>query len=254
MSLLQVRHVSVRFGGLVAVDDVSLSVRSGEVLSIIGPNGAGKTSLFNLISRIHPPSTGRLLFDGQDFTSLAPHKVAHLGIARTFQNLELFDRATVLENLLVGRHRHRRCGFLAEVWFGRALWQQELQNRLAAEEIVDFLELHRSREATVGSLPYGTRKLVELGRALASQPRLLLLDEPSSGLNVEESRDLAFRIRDIQRVLGITVVLIEHDMALVARVSDRVLALHQGRVIADGPMEEVQRHPDVVNAYLGRGA
>ena len=254
MSLLQVCNVSVRFGGLVAVDDISFSVRPGEVLSIIGPNGAGKTSLFNLISRIYPPSTGRLLFGGEDFTALAPHKVAHLGIARTFQNLELFDRATVLENLLVGRHRHRRCGFLAEAWFGRAVWQQELQSRRAAEDVIDFLDLHRCRDATVGSLPYGSRKLVELGRALASQPRLLLLDEPSSGLNVEESRDLAFCIRDIQRVFGITVVLIEHDMSLVAHVSDRVLALNQGRVIAEGPMDEVQRHPDVVEAYLGRHA
>jgi branched-chain amino acid transport system ATP-binding protein len=251
MSLLEVRNVSVRFGGLVAVDDVDFTVAEGEVFSIIGPNGAGKTSLFNLISRIYAASTGRLVFNKQDFTTLAPHKVAQLGIARTFQNLELFEHATVLENLLVGRHRHRRCGFLAEAWFGRALWEQELESRKVVEDVIDFLELHRYRNAIVGSLPYGARKIVELGRALAGLPRLLLLDEPSSGLNLEESRDIAFWIRDIQRIFRITVLLIEHDMSLVRRVSDRVLAMNQGKVITVGNADEVQRHPKVVEAYLG---
>ena len=252
MSLVELRNLSLQFGGLVAVDNVSLSVEKGEVLSIIGPNGAGKTSLFNIISRIYAATRGSMVFDGLEFTSLAPHKVAQLGMARTFQNLELFGHATVLENLLIGRHRHRRHGFLAEAWFGKAMWQQELESRRLVEDVIDFLDLHRSRDAVVGTLSYGTRKLVELGRALAAKPRLLLLDEPSSGLNVEESRDIAFWIRDIQRLFGVTVVLIEHDMTLVSSVSDRVLALHQGGVIAAGTTDEVQRHPEIVEAYLGR--
>ncbi len=254
MTLLRVENVSVRFGGLVAVDDVSFSVHAGEVLAIIGPNGAGKTTLFNLISRITTASDGRLFLDGRDFTRLAPHGMAPLGVARTFQNLELFDRATVLENLLVGRHRHRRHGFFSELWFGHNMWEQEIDSRRAVEVVIDFLNLQRHRDSKVGGLPYGVRKVVELGRALASGPRLLLLDEPSSGLNAEERTDVAFWIRDIQRAFGITVLMIEHDMALVARVSSRVLALNQGRAITEGTPDEVQRHPGVIEAFLGRAA
>jgi len=251
MSLLHVEQLCVRFGGLLAVDKVSFSVQRGEVLSLIGPNGAGKTTTFNLISRLFPATSGRMLFDGQDFGQLPAHHVAQLGIARTFQNLELFDNASVLDNLLVGRHRHRKHGFLAEAWFGKALWRQELESRRAVEDVIDFLNLHRYRDKAVGTLSYGVRKVVELGRALACGPKLLLLDEPSSGLNVEETQDMAFWIRDIQRVLGITVLLIEHDMTLVSSVSDRVLALHQGKVLAEGTAREVQQHPKVVEAYLG---
>ncbi len=251
MILLQVEQLCVRFGGLLAVDKVSFSVQRGEVFALIGPNGAGKTTTFNLISRLFPATSGRMLFDGQDFSQLPAHRIAQLGIARTFQNLELFDNASVLDNLLVGRHRHRKHGFLAEAWFGRALWRQELESRKAVEDVIDFLDLHRYRDKPVGTLSYGVRKVVELGRALACDPKLLLLDEPSSGLNAEETQDMAFWIRDIQRVLGITVLLIEHDMTLVSSVSDRVLALHQGKVLAHGTAREVQQHPQVIEAYLG---
>lgn len=251
MTLLHVDHVSARFGGLVAVNDVSFCVDAGEVFSIIGPNGAGKTTLFNLISRIYPVARGSLHFDGQDFTSMPAYRVARLGIARTFQNLELFDDSTVLENLLAGRHRFRRHGFLAEAWFGRQLWKSELEDRRAVEGVIDFLDLHRYRDARVGTLPYGVRKVVELGRALACGPKLLLLDEPSSGLNAEESEDIGFWILDIRRLFGITVVIIEHDMSLVGQVSDRVLALNQGSVMAQGSVSQVQQHPQVIEAYLG---
>lgn len=254
MTILKVDHVSVHFGGLVALSDVSFSVKAGEVFSIIGPNGAGKTTLFNLISRIYPVSQGNLQIDGQNFTTMPAHCVAQLGIARTFQNLELFDHATVLENLLVGRHRFRKHGFLAEAWFGKVLWASELEDRRAVEKVIDFLDLHRYRDSMVGALPYGVRKVVELGRALASGPKLLLLDEPSSGLNAEESEDIGFWILDIKRLFGITLVIIEHDMRLVGQVSDRVLALNQGCVMAEGSVQEVQTHPRVIEAYLGTHA
>jgi len=251
MSLLRAEHLTVQFGGLVAVKDVSFSVEPGQIFCIIGPNGAGKTTLFNLFSRIYAPSAGRMLLDGVDFTTLPPHRIAQLGIARTFQNLELFDHATVLENLLVGRHRFRRHGFLDEIWFDQAVWQAELESRQAVENIIDFLDLHRFRDTRVGALPYGVRKVIELGRALCSQPRLLLLDEPSSGLNAEESEDIGYWILDIKRHFGITVLMIEHDMRLMGQVSDRVLALNEGSVLTEGSVQEVQSHPQVIEAYLG---
>ncbi len=254
MSFFKVENLGIRFGGVVAVDNVGFEVKRGEVFTIIGPNGAGKTTIFNLIGLIYPATSGRILYEGRDLTGLPPHKVAELGIARTFQNIELFEHATVLQNLLIGRHRHRRTSLWQEMLFTSSVRRAEIAQREAVEKVIDFLELAKVRDSLVAGLPYGVRKVVELGRALATEPRLLLLDEPSSGLNPEETDDMAFWIEDIKRHLGITVLMVEHDMNLVSRVSDRVLALNMGSVLAEGTAAEVQSHPAVIEAYLGKAA
>ena len=251
MSFFKVDGISLQFGGLKAVDNVSFAVDKGEIFTIIGPNGAGKTSIFNLISRLYPPSSGRLYFGDRDITALPAHTIAKMGIARTFQNIELFENATLLANLLVGRHCHSRSSLWQEVLFLPSVKRAERQHRAKAEAVIDLLDLQAYRDKLIAGLPYGVRKVTELARALCSEPKLILLDEPSSGLNVEETEDMSFWIRDIKNELGITVLMVEHDMSLVNRVSDRVLALNYGRVLASGTPAEVQNHPDVVAAYLG---
>ena len=251
MSYFRAENLSLHFGGLKAVDSVSFAVEKGEILSIIGPNGAGKSSIFNLISRIYPPTSGRIFFEDQDITEQPAYEIAGLGIARTFQNIELFENATMLSNLLVGRHRHSTTQLWQELLFLPSVRAREKVHRRRVEQVIEFLDLEVYRDKLISGLPYGVRKVIELARALCSEPKLILLDEPSSGLNVEETGDMSFWIRDLKTDLGITVLMVEHDMSLVNRVSDRVIALNYGRVIAMGSPSEVQRHPDVVAAYLG---
>ncbi|GGC47453.1 ABC transporter ATP-binding protein [Chelatococcus reniformis] len=251
MSYLAVQGLSIQFGGLKAVDDVSFEVAQGEVFTIIGPNGAGKTTVFNMISRLYTPTAGRIVFKDEDITRLPVQLVAARGIARTFQNIELFENASTLDNLLVGRHRHSSTSLVEDILFSGRVRRQELEHREAVERVIELLRLQHCRDMLISGLPYGVRKVIELGRALAIGPELLLLDEPSSGLNVEETDDMAHWILDIRRRLGITVLMVEHDMSLVSRVSDRVLALNYGKIMAVGTAQEVQTHPDVVAAYLG---
>jgi branched-chain amino acid transport system ATP-binding protein len=251
MSLLEIDNVTLRFGGVVAVNQVSFSVEEGEVFALVGPNGAGKSTVFNLISRIYDPVEGDIRFDGESLLKHQPHEIAKLGIARTFQNIELFEQATVLQNLLVGRHRHRKSSFLSEILFTRSVREGERQHRAAVEKVIDFLDLQAYRDKYIAGLPYGVRKVVEMGRALAIEPRLLLLDEPASGLSVEETQDVAFWIEDIKKQMGVTVLMVEHDMHLVSAVSDRVLALADGKVLSLGTAQEVQSDPKVIEAYIG---
>jgi branched-chain amino acid transport system ATP-binding protein len=251
MTFFAARGLTINFGGIRAVDGVSFEVEAGQVFTIIGPNGAGKTTIFNLVSRIYDPLQGRLVFCDEDITEVPPDQIARRGIARTFQNIELFEHATVLQNVLLGRHAHKRSRFWEELLFLPRVRALELEHREAAERVIDFLDLQAHRDSLVVNLPYGVRKVVEMARALCTQPKLLLLDEPSSGLSVEETEDMAFWIQDIRGLLGITVLMVEHDMSLVSAVSDRVLALNYGRPLALGTAQEVQEHPEVIKAYLG---
>ncbi len=251
MSLFKAENLAINFGGVKAVDGVNFEIKKGECFTIIGPNGAGKTTIFNLISRIYDSTEGTMTFDGQDITRVPPHAIAKLGIARTFQNIELFEHATVLQNLLVGRHCHAGTGLVSELLFLPSVRRAEIAHREKVEEIIDFLDLQHYRESLIANLPYGVRKVVELGRALCTEPKLILLDEPSSGLNVEETQDMSFWIDDIKKDLGITVLMVEHDMGLVSEVSDRVLVLNYGRMLAYGSPQEVQTNPEVIKAYLG---
>jgi branched-chain amino acid transport system ATP-binding protein len=249
--LLAVEGVSVRFGALVALNRVSLGIQPGEILAIIGPNGAGKTTLLNVISGFYHPYEGRILFGGRDRTRLTPPDVAALGIARTFQNVALFKGMSVLDNIMTGRLLKMRGSFLLDaVWWGPAR-RQELEHRAAVERIIDFLEIQAIRKTPAGRLPYGLQKRVELARALAAEPTLLLLDEPMAGMNVEEKEDMCRFILDVNEEFGTTMVLIEHDMSVVMDIADRVVVLDYGRKIAEGPPDRVRTDPTVIGAYLG---
>jgi branched-chain amino acid transport system ATP-binding protein len=251
VSVFSVSDLSLRFGGVQAIGNVSFSVEQGEVFAIIGPNGAGKTSVLNVITRVFDPTQGRVEFEGQDITALPRHKVVHNGIGRTFQNIELFEGGTVLDNLLLGRHRFPHGSFAAQWLWTPSVRAAEAASRDQVEDVIQLLDLMPYRNSPVAGLPYGVRKVVELARALSTQPRLLLLDEPASGLNPEETRELAFWIDDIQKDLGITVIMVEHDMSLVSEAADRVLCMNMGQVLALGTPAEVQSDPAVIAAYLG---
>jgi branched-chain amino acid transport system ATP-binding protein len=249
--LLEVRGVTVRFGALVALADVSVGVDRGEVLAVIGPNGAGKTTLLNVISGFYHPSEGRILFEGADRTRLDPPSVAELGIARTFQNVALFKGMSVLDNIMTGRLLKMRGSFLLEAIYWGPARRQEMAHRAFVERIIDFLEIQAIRKTPAGRLPYGLQKRVELARALAAEPKLLLLDEPMAGMNVEEKEDMCRFILDVNAEFGTTIVLIEHDMGVVMDISDRVVVLDYGRKIADGSPEQVRKDQAVLDAYLG---
>jgi branched-chain amino acid transport system ATP-binding protein len=250
MSFLEVQHATLGFGGIMALSRVSLSVEKGQLYAIIGPNGAGKTSLLNCVSGFYRPQSGRITFDGRDLAGLRPDQIAQLGVARTFQNVELFARMNVIDNMLLGRHHHFRSGFFGETFWGYRS-REEAVHRRRVEEIIDFLEMEKWRKHMVGNLPYGVQKRVELGRALAQEPKLLLLDEPMAGMNLEETEDVARFVLDIHEELGTTIVMIEHDMGVVMDISQRIAVLDFGEKIAEGAPEEIQANPEVQKAYLG---
>ncbi len=247
----EARGLSLAFGGVRAIDGFSFSVQPGEVLALIGPNGAGKTSVLNVVTRVFDATAGEVHFEGQPIGRLPRERIAAIGIARTFQNIELFEGASVLDNLLLGRHRFGHGAWWQQLLHTGAARRAEEESHAAVEAVIEFLDLSPHRLSPVAGLPYGVRKVVELGRALATGPRLLFLDEPASGLNPEESRELAFWIDDIRSELGITVVMVEHDMTLVSAVADRVICMAQGRMLAQGSAAEVQHDPLVAAAYLG---
>lgn len=254
MPFFKIESLSISFGGLKALSDISFEVPEGSIFAIIGPNGAGKTTLFNCVNGIYRADRGRILFREKEIQGKKPNRIARLGIARTFQNIELFSHMSTMENLMLGRHIFMKTGLFrgAFLWGRRSFaGREEVFHRHKVEEIIDFLNLQAVRDKMVSSLPYGTQKLVELGRALALEPRLLLLDEPSAGMNSEEKQDMVFWIKDIQDDLGVTILLIEHDMKMVMDISEHILAINFGKSIITGGPAEVQSHPDVLKAYLG---
>ncbi len=254
MSVLVVEHLTLSFGGVKAINDVSLTVEAGEIYAIIGPNGAGKSTIFNAISRIYTPDSGSICYRGQELLERQAHQVVDLGIARTFQNIELFENASVLDNLLVGRSSKIRTHWMAEWFFTRKVREEEHAHRRKIEEILDLLDMQQYRYDKVSDLAYGARKNVELARALCAEPEILLLDEPASGLNPEETTDMSFWLKDIKEELGVTIVMVEHDMNLVGRIADRCMALANGEVLAVGTVKEVQSNRQVQVAYLGEAA
>jgi branched-chain amino acid transport system ATP-binding protein len=251
VAILEVKDATLRFGGVVALNQVSYKVIEGEIFSLIGPNGAGKTSMLNCISGLYRPSAGSVSFKGKDITHLKPHKRANLGIARAFQNIELFPHLSVLDNLMLGRHVRMKTGVLAGGLFWGKAQKEEVEHRRKVEEVIDFLEIEHIRNIPVGRLAYGLQKRVEVGRALALEPELLLLDEPMAGMNSEEKEDMARYIIDIHEEMKITTILIEHDMGVVMDLSDHIAVLDFGKLIGYGTPKEIQNNPKVINAYLG---
>ena len=252
MTILEVNNLSLRFGGLQVLREVNFNVEAGEIKALIGPNGAGKTSLMNCINGFYRPWKGEIVFEKRAITHLPPYKIAKLGISRTFQKIELYAGLSTLDNLMAARHVHMKHGALSACLFFGSTRKEEIQHRIIVEDIIDLLELETVRDKLVGLLPYGQRKRVELGRALALEPKLLLLDEPMTGMNVEEKEDMARFILDISELKGIPLVLVEHDMEVVMDISDRVVVLDSGQKIAEGLPEEIKNHPEVIKAYLGR--
>ncbi|MEQ8160665.1 MAG: ABC transporter ATP-binding protein [Smithellaceae bacterium] len=248
---LAIKDLRLTFGGVIAVKDVNLNVHTGELMSIIGPNGAGKTSLLNCITGFYHPQKGQIIFNGRDITSLHTHELVSVGIGRTFQNIELFPGMTVLANMTLARHIHCDYSFLKSCLFSPSVKKEEIRHRQILEEIIDFLEMQPIRKKTVGSLPYGMMKRVELGRALALEPRLLILDEPFAGMNLEEKEDMVRFLLELNQTWGLTMILVEHDMSIVMSISKRVMVLNFGEKLGEGSPEEISNHPEVIKAYLG---
>lgn len=248
---LLIDGLSLSFGGLMALQRVSISVRTGDFVSIIGPNGAGKTSLLNCITGYYKPQRGRILFNDEDITGLPPHKITRKGIGRTFQNIELFPGATVVSNMLLARHLFCGYGFLSACLFHSSTRAEEVRHRRIVEEVIDYLEMQPIRKKLVGSLPYGLRKRVELGRALVLEPKLLILDEPFAGMTLEEKEDMVRFLKELSENWGQTIILVEHDMSVVMSISERIVVLNFGEKIAEGPPDLIKTHPEVIKAYLG---